>query len=175
MINKFSVSLFLILFLFVNSFAAANSDIRFLDLEYVFNNSTAGKKINDQIEKEAKIIKDDLAKYKKTVDEEKKSLINQKNILAEDEFKQKTLILEKKVNDYNKTISQKNNKLLKFRNNMKNQFSKELQNILKNYAKNNSINMIVNKKDVLVGNNNLDITKDILDLFNKNIKTIKVK
>ena len=38
----------------------------------------------------------------------------------------------------------------------------------------NSINMIVNKKDVLVGNNNLDITKDILDLFNKNIKTIKV-
>ena len=174
MINKLSVSLFLILFLFINNFAVANSDIRFLDLEYVFNNSTAGKKINDQIEKETKIIKDDLEKYKKNVDDEKKSLINQKNILADDEFKQKTLILEKKVDEYNKIISQKNNKLLKYRNNIKNQFSKELQNILTNYARDNSINMIVNKKDVLVGNNNLDITKDILDLFNKNIKTIKV-
>ena len=35
--------------------------------------------------------------------------------------------------------------------------------------------MIINKKDILIGKNELDATKDILVLFNKNIKKIKVQ
>ena len=102
-------------------------------------------------------------------------MINQKNVLAEDEFKQKTILLEKKVNDYNQTISKRNNQLLDLRNKAKNEFSKKLKEILKVYAKDNSLHMIINKKDVLIGKNSLDVTKDILDLFNKNIKDLKIQ
>ena len=35
--------------------------------------------------------------------------------------------------------------------------------------------MIINKNNILVGKNNLDATKDILDLFNKKIKTLEIK
>ena len=35
--------------------------------------------------------------------------------------------------------------------------------------------MILKKENVLIGKTNLDATKDVLDLFNKNIKKISVK
>ena len=35
--------------------------------------------------------------------------------------------------------------------------------------------MIINKSNILIGKNNLDVTKDILDLFNKNVKLIKIQ
>ena len=35
--------------------------------------------------------------------------------------------------------------------------------------------MILKKEDILIGKKNLDITKDILDLFNKEVKAIKIK
>ena len=35
--------------------------------------------------------------------------------------------------------------------------------------------MILKKEDILIGKNNLDITKEIMNLFNKNVKDIKIK
>ncbi len=173
--KRLYVLFFLVIFFFSNSSAYALSEIKFLDLDYIFTNSIAGQKINDQIEKRATNIRNDLEKYKKDIEDEKKKLINQKNVLAEDEFKQKTILLEKKINDYNQTISKRNNQLLNLKNKAKNEFSKKLKEILKVYAKDNSLSMIINKKDVLIGKNSLDVTKDILDLFNKNIKDLKIQ
>ena len=53
------------------------------------------------------------------------------------------------------------------------EFSNVLRDILQKYAQDNSIQMILNKSNILIGKNDLDVTKDILDLFNKNIKVIK--
>jgi Skp family chaperone for outer membrane proteins len=54
-------------------------------------------------------------------------------------------------------------------------FSNKLNKILQDYAKNNSIQMIIDKKNILIGKNDLDVTQDILDLFNKKVKEIKSK
>ena len=41
-------------------------------------------------------------------------------------------------------------------------------------VKKNSIDIILKKENVLIGKTNLDISKNILDLFNKNVKKISV-
>ena len=51
---------------------------------------------------------------------------------------------------------------------------KKLTPILEAYSKENSIKIIVQKKHIVMGSNEYDITKDILSLVNQKIKNIKI-
>ena len=51
---------------------------------------------------------------------------------------------------------------------------KELTPILEEYSKKNSIKIIVQKKHIVMGKKEDDITKDILDLVNQKVKSIKI-
>ena len=46
--------------------------------------------------------------------------------------------------------------------------------ILVDYSKEKSIAMIVQKKNIVIGKSELDITDDIIELVNKKISTIKL-
>ena len=171
------INFLVILFLLVsfNNLAFSASSILFIDLDYIYSNSDAGKKINNSIQKEAKKISTDSEKFKKKIEEEKKKLINQKNILAKEEYEKKVFDLEKKVNQYNSNMRNKRDALIKFSDKAKIKFSNELKDILQDYAVKKEVEMIINKNNILVGKNKLDATKDILDLFNKNVKILEIK
>ena len=51
---------------------------------------------------------------------------------------------------------------------------KKLTPILEAYSKEKSIRIIIQKKQIVMGNKEDDITSDILELVNKKIKSIKV-
>ena len=51
---------------------------------------------------------------------------------------------------------------------------KKLTPILETYSKDNSIRIIVQKKHIVMGSKEDDITKDILNLVNQKIKSIKI-
>ena len=46
---------------------------------------------------------------------------------------------------------------------------KNIEPIVSDYMKKNSINIVLAKKDVIIGKKNLDITDAILEIVNKNI------
>ena len=175
MIKKLQV-FFIVLFISLsNTFSQAESNIKFVDIDYIFLNSAAGKIINTQIQKQSKTINDKALGYRKEINDEKKNLINQKNVLAKEEFRNKSIQLEKKINGYNKIISNENNELSIFRSKVKSEFSTQLKKILQQYAKDNSIQMIINKEIILIGKKDLDATKDILMIFDNEVKVIKVQ
>ena len=47
-------------------------------------------------------------------------------------------------------------------------------NIVREYAEVNSIQLILNKKDIIIGQNDMDISNDILKLVNKKMNDIKL-
>ena len=49
---------------------------------------------------------------------------------------------------------------------------KKVDNILLQYASDNNIDIILNKKNLIVSNSTFDISKDILEIVNKKIKKI---
>ena len=51
---------------------------------------------------------------------------------------------------------------------------KNLNPIIHDYMKEKKIRMVVDKKSLLLADENLDITKEILDRLNKKIKSIKI-
>ena len=62
-----------------------------------------------------------------------------------------------------------------FKNNARNEFSKKLKIILEEFSSKNSIAMILRKENLLIGKKSLDVTKNILELFDKNVKKITLQ
>ncbi len=154
-----------IFFFGTNSFA--QEKIAFIDLNFVYSNSKIGKKIIGEINDKKKIINKDFKEFQKKLEDEKKKLLAQKNVLAEEEYKKKLIELEDNLKKYNEIISKKNKDLVDFQNKSKDEFANKLRSTLEKYAKENSISMIIRKSQILIGVNRLDVTKDILELVNK--------
>ena len=159
--------IFIIPFFFLVSFVCDQEKIAFVDLNYLYSNSKFGKKTLNEISTKQKNIAKEFQDFQKKLDEEKKSLLAQKNVLSESEYKKKLSQLENNLKKYNEIISKKNKDLIDFKKKSKEEFAKSLKTTLENYSKNNSISMILRKENLLIGKNSLDITKEILDLFDK--------
>ena len=82
-------------------------------------------------------------------------------------LKKKLQELENNLKKYNEILAKKNKELSDFQKKNKNEFVKTLNNTLEIYSKEHSISMILRKENLLIGKNSLDVTKDILELFNK--------
>jgi outer membrane protein len=174
--KKSIVFLLLYLFIFLPSkITLADISISFIDVDYIYSNSTIGKKIDKQLTSENKKITDEFSTYKNKIQDEKQKLIAQKKIISEEEFKNKTIDLEKKINKYNKLIAEKNEAFMKLKSDTKSLFLKKLMNIVGEYADDNSIQLILNKSDVIIGKSTLDKSDDILELVNIKIKDINLQ
>tara|TARA_E500000178_G_scaffold341160_1_gene384747 strand:+ start:337 stop:843 length:507 start_codon:yes stop_codon:yes gene_type:complete len=167
MIKKIQILIIVFSAFFFNSFSIAEEKIAFIDLNYLYSNSNIGKKIIKNINKKQENINNEFKDYQKKLDDEKKKVLAQKNVLAESEYKLKIKELENNLIKYNEIISKKNKDLLDFRKKSKNEFALNLRSTLEKYAKEKKISMILRKEQLLLGENRLDITEEILKLFNK--------
>ena len=170
MIKKFS--LIIIIYLFFYSSAFANEKIVFIDTNYIFKVSNAGKKFSDSLEKKIKNLNFDLEKYNKEKNDSEKKLLNQKNIISKEEYNKNLSLLEVNVKKYNKSISLKQNEINNFKKEAGIKFSTELQIILEDYSQKNSLLMILKKENVLIGKSSTDITSEILKIFNDKVSNL---
>ena len=166
MIKKIQILIIVFSAFFFNSFSIAEEKIAFIDLNYLYSNSNIGKKIIKNINKKQENINNEFKDYQKKLDDEKKKVLAQKNVLAESEYKLKIKELENNLIKYNEIISKKNKDLFNFRKKSKNEFALNLRSTLEKYAKEKKISMILRKEQLLLGENRLDITEEILKLFN---------
>ena len=168
------IYIFVFLLTFSNFGFSKAENLAFIDLNRVFDNSDAGKKIIKQVKEKQKKNSDELKKMQKKFNTDKEKIIAQKNVLSEEEFKSKIIKLENDFKEYNKKIRENNSKLTNFQLKARGQFYNDLTPILESYAKDNSISLILKRENILIGKITLDISQKILEIFNKKIKTIKV-
>ena len=166
MMKKTFVTLF-IFFFFYNTHVFSQVSIAFIDVNYIYANSKTGKKIIKEIDNKQSKINKDFKDYQNKLNKERDDLLSKKNVLEKDEFKKRINELENNLIKYQQEISKKNKNLLDFRNKSKNDFAISLRSTLENYAKENKISLILRKEQLLLGESGLDITKEILELFNK--------
>ena len=56
----------------------------------------------------------------------------------------------------------------------RNELLKNLNPLLSNYMKEKNIKMVIDKKNLILADSNLDITKDIIALLNQKIKNLNL-
>jgi outer membrane protein len=173
---KKGIKFFLLTIILFSLNGSLNADDKFffIDMNYIFFNSTAGNKISKKIQSDTKKISAELSSFEQKVEKQRKEIINQKNVLSDDELKKKSFELGKKVKDYNQIIINKNKELNQYKNKAKKNFYLSLTDVVQEYASDNSIEMVLKKENVLIGKKNLDITQKILAIFNKKVKNVIV-
>ena len=158
---------FLIIFFLITSKVDANTKIVFIDIDYLINNSSIGKstlnKLDEINSKNIKIL-DDNEKKLRDLDEKIK---NKKNVISEEELKKEIEDFKKKVNLYN---FKKKNYTEEFKKTQAVELNKLLDkfnSIINDHISANSIDIVLNKKNLYMGKLSSDITNEILKKINK--------
>ena len=162
-------------FLLGSNITFAQEKVVFIDINFIFQNSIVGKVLNEQIAKKENEINLEIKKFKNDIEVEKNEITLQKNVISVEEYNKKIKILETKIQEMNKLISTKKIELNKFKKNVETRFSKELNLIIEKYSTENSIDMILDKSNLLMARKELNITQQVINLFNENVKEINIK
>ena len=167
--------LFFIVLIFHSNLTMANQSILYIDMNYLLNNSLAGKSIIAQLKN---ISETSIKKFKKIEEglkSEEDKLISQQKILEKEEYLEQLNNFSKKVSNYKVERRNNNDSLLKKKTNAQKKLLNAIDPILKDYSKKNSVLYIIPKKNIIIGNTNLDITQIILKSLDENIKKINIK
>ena len=161
---------FFIIFFFLTSLSFSVEKIVYLDVDFILANSDKGKIILSNLEKKNKENIKILQSKEKILKDEETEIIKQKNIISEVSYKEKINTLKSKID----TFKMDKDKLVKnfnqFRQQEINKFIKLVDEILGEYVEKNAIDLVLNKKDILMGKNKYNITNEILELVNKSNK-----
>ena len=150
------------------------SDIYFIDYSRVMNESTAGKKAQENLKN---LLKNSNKKFEETAKKlksEENKIISQKNALSKEEYKKKAEALRKKVFDLNKDREKSIRDVAAKRKKAGDEMLKNLNPILGKYMKENSISVVIDKKNVLMGDKKFEITSQIIEILNKEFKSINL-
>ena len=110
----------------------------------------------------------------KKIQEEEKKIIQQKKIITPEEYKKKVTDLRSKVSKLQKERNTLLETVSKQRSKARNELLKNLNPIIADFMKEKKIRMVVDKKSLLLADENLDITNDIMAILNKKLKSIKL-
>ncbi len=168
---RLTALLFLILGFSNISFA---EEIYFVNMQTILNQSKAGSTAQEKLKKDFssqnKKFKDESNSLKK----EESELIKQKTSLSPEEYKKKVSALRKKNIDFQQRRRKASNDFVAKKNRARNELLKALNPILQKYMSENNVMMIINEKNVILANSKRDLTKTIIDLLDKELKSIKL-
>ena len=98
-----------------------------------------------------------------------------KKIVSAEEYEKNVKELRNKVSSLQKERNQLLETVSKQRQKARKILLDNLNPIIKNYMKEKNIRMVVDKKSLLLADEALDITQDIISLLNSKLKSINLK
>ena len=152
------------------SFSFSAEKTVFLDIDFVLNNSNFGKSIYSKLDELNKKNFDNLVKMEKELEKKKKTIDASKNISTKENLEKEISLFNQ---DINKFRSEKDKILKNFEIKKKNEidnFLIKVNPLIQEYMKDNYISIVLSKNQIFMGNVEMDITSDIIELVNKNVK-----
>jgi outer membrane protein len=163
----------IILILTPNLSHAEQLKIFYVDIDKIVKESNVGKKVEKDFLSIVKKKNKEFDKIEKDLKKKDSDLIKQKNILSKDELSKKIKYLEKEIKSYRTDKSKFNQNISQKKLRATSEMVVYLNRILGKYASDNSASLIIQKKNIIIGKSELDITQQILEIFNKEVKSVK--
>jgi len=171
--KKFFFIIFILL-LSANNLKAEDK-VAYLDIDFILTNTLAGKMLLKNLKEEEAIkvnkFKADDEKFKN----DEKKILAKKKLISNEEIKKEMKALQIKFQEYKKIKNKEIENLKKKRNTNIINFLNSINPIIEKYMSDNSIYMLMDKKNVFIANNNYDITKKLIELIDNQIKTFEIK
>ena len=163
------------LIIFTQSNIAFSKDVYFVDLKRILNESKAGKQAQDFLKKKFEAESKKFEKEGAIIKKEESELISKKKVISPEEYKKNLNSLRQRNVNYQKKRRSASNEWVNKKNEARTKLLKALTPILKKYMEDNNVEMIVDKKYILLANSNFDITEKILKILDQELKSINLK
>ena len=159
---KYLVKFFVVtFFVIICTDTFAEQKIVVLDMKFVLNNSKAGKGAQDYL--------------KKTLVQKQKKFQEMEKSLKKEEYTKKSDTLRKKVIDYKSEMRTSFDKIATLRAKSRETLIKKIEPILSLYIKEENITLVIDKKNMLGGSSEHDITNIIVERLNKELPSLDLK
>ena len=174
--NLFKKNFFIFFFLVLSlNFSEAEDRVSYIDADYLLTNTVAGKKLINTLKKQEELI---INKFKSNDDNFKnkeKKILAKKNLISKEEINNELKLLQIEFEKYKKERIEEIDKLKNIRNINIENFLNLINPIIEEYMADNSIYMIIDKKNVFIANKDYDITNNLIELIDNQIKNIEIK
>ena len=173
---RFKNTFYFIIFLLLSTNSVySENKVSYIDIDYILANTIIGKSLFNDIKNEEKLkISKFMDNDKMFINEEKK-ILAKKNLISKEELSKEMKLLKNRFNEYNKN---KKNEIEDFKKkkeiNILNLLNL-INPIIEKYMADNSIHILFDKKNVFIANKEYDITNNLIELINNQIKTIEIK
>ena len=166
LMKKKRLFLYSILTSFFSS-AFAENKIVYVDMDYLLTNINIGKKTFEILKKNEMEKDKELQLLEKNLKNEENKILASRNIVTDEQLNKNINEFKKKVNIYSKNKIDEIEKLKQNRNKEVKNLLKQINPIIENYMDNNSISIIIDKKNVYIANIEYDITNKLIEIINK--------
>ena len=163
------------LFLFFANTVNSEQNIAFIDMDRVISKSNSGSSILNQLNDINNKNLIFLKKEEKQFKEKEAKLISQKNIISETDFKTKVDMLKVEIDKYNQNRNKIITEFKKLKVESTNKLLKLINPILIKFSNEKKISILLQKKDLIIGKTELDITEEVIKIINIEVKEFKIK
>ena len=173
---KYLVKFFVVtFFVLICTDTFAEQKIVVLDMKFVLNNSKAGKGAQDYLKKTLAQKQKKFQEMEKSLKKEENDLLAKKTVLSKEEYTKKSDTLRKKVIDYKSEMRTSFDKIATLRAKSRETLIKKIEPIIDLYIKEENITLVIDKKHMLGGSLEYDITNIIVEKLNKELPSLDLK
>ena len=170
-IKKFILFFFIFNFC---SFSYAEDKIGYIDLDFILSQSNASKSLFKQLKDIETIYLEDFKNKEKKLKDDENKILSSKNILSNEDYLKKVSIFKKDLSNYQTKKKDIINNFNIKRNNEIMRFIKLISPLINEFMTKNSIGILIEKKNIFIAKSNYDITENVLEIINKQIKEFKI-
>ena len=166
--NFFKKFIFVFFFIILQNNAFSDEKIAFLNLDYLVNNSILGKSILNNLKKINSANIENFKSQEQSLIDKENEIKKTKNIISKEELDSKILKLTNQIKKYNTSKEKSLKEFEKKRNIELKIFFDKINPLITSYMIENSITLLLDKKNIYIGLSNHDITQSILNIIDSN-------
>ena len=153
----------------------ANDKISYVNMDYLITNTIAGKSLLENLKKEEKLKVDKFKISDEDFKNKEKKILAKKNLVTNDEINKELRSLQVEFQNYRKNKIKEIDELKAKRNRNILNFIKLINPIIEKYMSDNSIAILLDKKNIFIASKDYDMTQNLVTLINKDIKSIDIE
>ena len=167
---------FILIFLFLSvNFLKAEDKVSYIDIDYILSNTLAGKELLKTLRNQEELKIDKFKLNDADFKDKEKKILAKKNLISKEEISRELKLLETEFKKYRKVRTIEIDKLKQKRKKNIINFLNLINPIIEKYMADNSISILLDKKNVFIASKNSEITYNLIELIDNQIKTIEIK
>ena len=167
----FTLSIFFLTF----NGSIADEKISYVDVDYILSNSLPRKSLLENLKKKEKLIIDEFLIRDNEFKEKEKRILAKKKLITEKEINKELKSLQIEFENYRKNKIKEIDKLKSKRKRNILNFINLINPIIEKYMLDNSIEILLDKKNVFIASKKYDITNKLIKIINNKVDNIDIK